>query len=42
VIFLGEERRRMMNLNKWWKEGKWAGCLRYFKRIKVSKIVLGA
>jgi hypothetical protein len=42
LFFLGKERRRMMNLNRWWKEGEWVGCLGYFKRIKVSRIVLGA
>jgi hypothetical protein len=42
VIFLGKERRRMMSLSRWWKEGKWVGCLGYFKRIEMTKIVLGA
>ncbi len=41
VIFLGKARRRMMNLSRWWKEGEWVGCLGYFKRIEVSRIVLG-
>jgi hypothetical protein len=42
VIFLGKGRRRLMNFSRWWKEGKWVGCLGYFKRIKVSRIVLKA
>jgi hypothetical protein len=42
VIFLGKWRRRMRSLNRWWKEGKWVGCLGYFERIEVSRIVLGA
>ncbi len=40
VIFLGEERRRMMSLSRWWKEEEWAKCLGYFKGIEVSRIVL--
>jgi hypothetical protein len=31
-----------MSFNKWWKEGEWVGCLGYFKRIEVSRIMLGA
>jgi hypothetical protein len=42
VIFLRKWRRRMRSLNRWWKEGKWVGCLGYFERIEVSRIVLGA
>jgi hypothetical protein len=42
LFFLGKERRRMMNLRRWWKEEEWVGCLGYFKRIEVSRIVLGA
>jgi hypothetical protein len=41
VIFLGKERRRMMSLSRWWKEGEWVGCLGYFEKIKMSRIVLG-
>jgi hypothetical protein len=40
--FLGKGRRRMRSLSRWWKEGEWVGCLGYFKRIKMSRIVLGA
>jgi hypothetical protein len=32
----------MMSLNRWWKQGKWVGCLGYFKRIEMSRIMLGA
>jgi hypothetical protein len=42
VVFFGRRRRRMMSLNKWWKEGEWVGCLGYFKRIEMSRIVLRA
>jgi hypothetical protein len=42
VIFRGKGKRRMMNLSRWWKERKWVGCLGYFERIEVSKIMLGA
>ncbi len=42
VIFLGKGRRRMMSLSKWWEEGEWVGCLGYFERIEVNRIVLGA
>jgi hypothetical protein len=42
VIFLGKGRRRMMSLSRWWKKGKWVGCLGYFKKITMSRIVLGA
>jgi len=41
VIFLGKGKRKMMNLIKWWEEGEWVGCLGYFERIEVNKIVLG-
>jgi hypothetical protein len=40
VIFLGKGKRRMMSLSRWWKEGEWVGCLGYFERIEVSRIVL--
>jgi hypothetical protein len=33
--------KRMMNFSRWWKKGKWVGCLGYFERIEVSRIVLG-
>jgi hypothetical protein len=42
VIFLGKGRKRMMNFRRWWKEGEWVGCLVYFERIEVIRIVLGA
>jgi hypothetical protein len=42
VIFLEKGRKRMMSLNRWWKEGELVGCLGYFERIEVSRIVLGA
>jgi len=42
VVFLGRGRRRMMSLSRWWKEGEWVGCLGYFEKIKVSRIMLGA
>jgi len=41
VIFLGKGRRRMMNLSRWWKKGEWVGCLGYFERIEMSKVMLG-
>jgi hypothetical protein len=41
VIFLKKGRRRMMSLSRWWKEGEWVGCLGYFKRIKMTRIMLG-
>jgi hypothetical protein len=41
VIFLGKEKKRMMSLSRWWKVGEWVGCLGYFKRIEVNRIVLG-
>jgi hypothetical protein len=41
VIFLGKERRKMMSFSRWWKKGEWAGCLGYFERIKLSRIMLG-
>jgi hypothetical protein len=31
----------MGGFNRWWKEGKWVGCLGYFERIEESKIMLG-
>jgi hypothetical protein len=31
----------MMNLDIWWKEGEWVGCLGYFEKIEVSRIVFG-
>jgi hypothetical protein len=37
VIFFGKGRRRMMSLNRWWKEGEWVECLRYFERIEERK-----
>jgi hypothetical protein len=42
LFFLGKGRRRMMGLSRWWKKGGWVRCLRYFERIEVSRIVLGA
>jgi hypothetical protein len=42
VIFLGKGKRRMNSLSRWWKKGEWVGCLGYFKRIKVNRIILGA
>jgi hypothetical protein len=42
VIFLGKERRKMMSLSRWWKEGEWVGCLGYFEKIEVSRIMLEA
>ncbi len=42
VIFLGKGMKRMMSLSRWWKEGKWVGCLGYFEKIEMSRIVLGA
>jgi hypothetical protein len=42
VIFFGKGRKRMMSFNRWWKKGEWVGCLGYFERIKLNRIVLGA
>jgi len=42
VIFLGKGMKRMMSLGRWWKEGKWVGCLGYFEKIEMSRIMLGA
>jgi hypothetical protein len=43
VLFAwGKERKRRMSLSRWWKEGEWVECLKYFKKIEVSRIVLGA
>jgi hypothetical protein len=42
VIFLGKRRRRIMSISRWWKEGEWVGCLEYFEKIEVNRIVLGA
>jgi hypothetical protein len=30
-----------MNFNRWWKERECVGCLGYFEKIDLSKIVLG-
>jgi hypothetical protein len=29
--FLGKGRRKMRSLGRWWKGGKWVGCLEYFE-----------
>jgi hypothetical protein len=42
VIFFGKGRRRMMSFIRWWKEVEWVGCLGYFERIEVNRIVLQA
>jgi hypothetical protein len=42
VISFGEREKKMMvSLSRWWKKGEWVGCLGYFEKIKVSRIVLG-